>query len=107
MDFLTYNGLLSAIPDGWKRSILNSEEVLNNSDEHNLTSANVTAKTARKMLVLEMLKPSIVEMKELNKISWLKLSMNYPSRPQWKINLDVFKIRSYVTFYPLTTNFTK
>ena len=39
LDFLTYSGLLSSIPDEWKRSILNSEEALNNSDEHNLTSA--------------------------------------------------------------------
>ena len=36
--------------DVWKKkSVLNSEP-LNNSEEHNLTSANVTAKTARKML---------------------------------------------------------
>ena len=34
-----------------------------NSDERNLTSANVTAKTARKMLLLEKLKPSNVEMR--------------------------------------------
>ena len=63
MDFLTYNGLLSAISDAWKRSIRNSEETLNNSDKHNLTSVNVTAKIARKMLVLEMLKPPNVEVK--------------------------------------------
>jgi len=62
---LTYSGLLSAIPDAWKRSVLNSEETHNNSDEHNLTSVNVTAKIARKMLVLEMHKPSNVE-KKLN-----------------------------------------
>ena len=43
-----------------KKSILNSEP-LNNSGEHNLTSANVTAKNARKMFVLRMLKPPNVE----------------------------------------------
>ena len=58
--FLTYNGLLAAIPDKWKKSILNSEP-LNNSEEHNPTSKNVTAKTARKMFVLKMLKPPNVE----------------------------------------------
>ena len=63
MNFLTYSGLLSAIPDAWKRSILNSEEAHNNSDEHNLPSLNVTAKIARKMLVLETHKPSNVEKK--------------------------------------------
>ena len=42
VDFLTYNGILAAIPDVWKKSILNSEP-LNNSEEHNLTAAIVTA----------------------------------------------------------------
>ena len=45
-----------------KKTILNSEP-LNNSEEHNLTSANVTAKTARKMFVLRMFKPPNVERK--------------------------------------------
>ena len=60
VDFLTYNGLLSAIPNLWKKSILNSEP-LNNSGEHSLTSANVTAKIAHKMFVLRMLEPPNVE----------------------------------------------
>jgi len=38
---------------GKGRFLINSEETLNNSDEHNVTSANVTAKIARKMLVQE------------------------------------------------------
>jgi len=63
VNFLTYSSLLSAIPDAWKRSILNSEETHINSDEHNLTSVNVTAKIACKMLVLETHKPSNVEKK--------------------------------------------
>ena len=35
--------------------------------------------------------------------------MNYSSRSQWKINLDVFNIWWYITFYllKLRTNFTK
>ena len=57
-DFQTYSGLLSAIPDAWKRSILNSEETPNNSDENDLTSVNVTANIARQTLVLETHKPS-------------------------------------------------
>ena len=43
-----------------KKSILNSKP-LNNSGEHNLSSENVTAKIARKMFVLKMLKPPNVE----------------------------------------------
>ena len=53
VNFLTYNGILAAIPDVWKKSILNSEP-LNNSEEHNLTAANIAAKAARKMFVLKM-----------------------------------------------------
>ena len=54
---------LRSLPDAWKRSILNSEETLNHIDEHNLTSANITAKTARKMRMLEKHRPSNVEIK--------------------------------------------
>ena len=43
-----------------EKSILNSEP-LNNSGEHNLSSENVTAKIARKMFVLKMVKPPNVE----------------------------------------------
>ena len=46
---LTYSGLLSAIPDAWKRSILNSEETANNSDEHNLTSVQPRSQGLSKM----------------------------------------------------------
>ena len=45
-----------------KKSILNSE-ILDNSERHNLKSANVTAKTARKMFVLKMFNPPNVERK--------------------------------------------
>ena len=63
MDFLTYNGILVAITNEWKKkSILNSE-LLDNSEGHNLKPANVTAKTARKMFVLKMSKPPNVERK--------------------------------------------
>ena len=63
VNFLTYNGLLSAISDAWKRSSRNSEETFNNRDDHNLTSVNVTAKNARRMFVLEMFKTPRVEAK--------------------------------------------
>ena len=59
--------LFSATPDAWKRSILISDETHNNSEEHNLTSVNVTAKIA--------------------------IAKKIASLPQWKINLDVFNIR--------------
>jgi len=55
-----------------------------------------------KCLCWECLKPD-----GRSETSRSKLSMNYPSKSQWKINLDGFNIRWYMTFYPLTTNFTK
>ena len=55
--------LLRSLTNG-KKSILNSE-LLDNSEEHNLKSADITAKTARKMFVLKMLKPPNVERKFL------------------------------------------
>ena len=45
-----------------EKTILYSEP-LNNSEEHNLASTNVTAKTARKMFVLRTFKPPNVERK--------------------------------------------
>ena len=62
MNFLTYNGLLAVIHDKWKKSILNSEPP-DNSEEHNCTSKNITARTACKMFVLRMFKPPNVERK--------------------------------------------
>ena len=61
--------LLRSMING-KKSILNSEP-LDNSEEHNRTFENVTAKTAHKMFVLRMLKPPNVERKlvEQNSIS--------------------------------------
>ena len=60
--FPTYNGFLSAIPNVWKKSILNSEP-LKSREEHSLISVNVTAKTAHNMFMLKMLKPPNVERK--------------------------------------------
>ena len=93
LDFLTYSGLLSAFPDAWKRSILNSEETPNNSDEHNLTSVNVTAKIARKALVLETHKPPNVEMKLNEHNLPVKAINELPFKVTMKINLDVFNLR--------------
>ena len=59
VDFLTYNGLLSAIPDHGKgQFVIQKKLSFNNSDDHNLTSVNVTAKNARKRrLCWKCLKP--------------------------------------------------
>ena len=57
-----YNGLLVAIP-AWEKAISNSEQHLKNDRNNNtdLTAANVTAKSARKQLVLSSLKVPNIE----------------------------------------------
>ena len=91
MDFITYNGLLSAIPDAWKRSIFNSEQNLSNSDERNLTSAN--ARTARKMLVLEMLKPLNVEMQLVEQNLPVKAIYELPFKVTMENKLRCFQYK--------------
>ena len=107
MDFLTHNGLLSAIPDAWKRSIFNSEETLNNSDEHNLTSVNVTAKIARKTLVLEMHKPSNVEMKLDEQNLPLKAICELPFKVTMENKLRCFQYKVIHNILPTNNKFYK
>ena len=96
VDFLTYNGILVAIPHEWKKkSILNSE-ILDNSERHNLKSANVTAKTARKMFVLKMFNPPNVERKIVEQNILTKAVYGLPFKVTIMENkLSVFNIRWY------------
>ena len=75
VNFLMYNGRLAAIPAAWKKAILNSEQHLknNNNNSIDLTAAKVTAKRARKQLVLSSLKaPNIVnELVEKHPSHWI------------------------------------
>ena len=107
MDFLTYNGLLSAIPDAWKRSIRNSEESLNNSDEHNLTSVNVTAKIARKMLVLEMLQPPNVEVKLVEQNLPVKAIYELPFKVTMENKLRCFQYKVIHNILPTNNKLYK
>ena len=54
-----YNGLLTAIPNPWKRSISKPEQNLIDVVSNCLTPTNVTAKNARQTLALRAMKPQI------------------------------------------------
>ena len=93
VNFLTYNGLLAAISDKRKKSILNSEP-LDNSEEHR-TSEKVTAQTARKMLTLcwERLKLMC---------KWrMIIAVNFPIEGTGKKKSE--KIRTSTAFEPVTS----
>ena len=102
VDFLTYNCLLSTIPDAWKRSIRNSEETFNNSDNHNLTSVNVTAKNARKMFMSEMFKTPRVEAKLVEQNLPVKAIYELPFKVTMENKLRCFQYK--VTHDILPTN---
>ena len=75
-----------------KKSILNSEP-LNNSDDHNITSANVTAKTARKMFVLKMLKPPNVERNPVEQNLSAKATYELPFKVTMENKLRCFQYK--------------
>ena len=107
MDFLTYSGLLSAIPDAWKRSILNSEETPNNSDEHNLTSVNVTANIACKALVLETHNPPNVEMKLNEHNLPVKASYELPFKVTMENKLRCYQFKVISNILPTNNKLYK
>ena len=68
VNFLKYFGLLSAIPSGWKNSLLNSPHIPSNKAvKDNLTPSNVTAKMAREHFVLKVLKSPNIELELVGK----------------------------------------
>ena len=103
VNFLTYNGILAAIPGEWKKSILNSE-LLDNSEGHNLTSANVTAKTARKMFVLKMLKPPNVDTKLVEQNISTKAVYELPFKVTMENKLRCFQYKVVHNILPTNSN---
>ena len=68
VNFLKYYGLLSAIPSGWKNSLLNPKQIPSNmAVRDNLTPSNVTAKIARELLVWKVLKSPKIELELVGK----------------------------------------
>ena len=89
MDFLIYNGLLSAISSVWKKSILNSIP-LNNIGDYNFTYANVTSKTARKSLcrkcfenALKMKTPQYLASRTIDQFLYIKIQLKTIDLNTW------------------------
>ena len=94
VDFLTYNGLLSAIPDHGKgQFVIQKKLSFNNSDDHNLTSVNVTAKNAPKTFVLEMFEAPRVEEKLVGQNLPVKAIYELPFKVTMEDKLRYFNIR--------------
>ena len=91
VNFLTYNGLLSAIPEVWKRSIVNSERMLTDVDSKDLPPANVTANSARELLVLKVFKAPNVETKQIEKCLPIKAIYELPV----KVTLEKLRCFQY------------
>ena len=87
VNFLKYYGLLSAIPSGWKNSLLNPKQIPSNmAVRDNLTPSNVTAKIARELFVLKVLKSPKIELELVGKTYPRKLSTNCLLKSQYKTN---------------------
>ena len=106
VNFLTYNGLLAAIPDKWKKSILNSEP-LDNSEEHNRTSENVTAKTVRKMFVLRTLRRPNVERNLVEQNLSTKAVYELPFKVTMENKLTCFQYMVIHNILPTNSNLYK
>ena len=89
-----YNGLLVAIP-AWEKAISNSEQHPKNDSNNNtdLTAANVTAKSARKQLVLSSLKAPNIETELVEKHLPFKAIYELPFRVIIENKLRCFQFK--------------
>ena len=74
------------------------------SDDHNLTSANVTAKTARKMFVLNMLKVPNVERKLVEQNLSAKAIYELPFNVTMENKLRCFQYKVVHNLLPTNSN---
>ena len=100
MDFLTYNSVLAAIPEVWKKESILIPEPLNKSEGHNLSSANVSAKSALKIFVLKMFEPPNVERKLVKQNLSTKAVYELPFNIALENKVRCFQYKmAYITFY--------
>ena len=107
VNFLTYNGLLAAIPAVWKRSILNSERILTDVDRNDLSPANVTAKCARELLVLKVFKAPNVEIKLVEKHLLIKAIYELPFKVTLENKLRCFQYKLIHNILPTNSRLHK
>ena len=89
-----------------KKSILNSKP-LKNSDEHNLTPSNVTAKIARKFFVLKMLKPPNVERIPTEQNLTVKAIYELPFKVTMENKLTCFEYKVVHNILPTNSKLNK
>ena len=108
VNFLIYNGLLAAIPAAWKKAISNSEQHLKN-DSYNtdLTAANVTAKSARKQLVLSSLKAPNIETELVEKHLPFKSIYELPFKVTIENKLRCFQFKIIHNILPSNSSLHK
>ena len=107
VNFLTYNGLLAAIPEVWKRSIVNSERMLTDVDSKDLPPANVTAKSARELLVLKVFKAPNVETKLIEKCLPIKAIYELPFKVTLENKLRCFQYKIIHNILPTNSRLHK
>ena len=109
VNFLMCNGLLAAIPAAWKKAISNSEQHLKNDSNNNtdLTAANVTAKGARKQLVLSSLKAPNIETELAEKHLPLKAIYELPVRVTIENKLRCFQFKIIHNILPSNSSLHK
>jgi len=91
----------------WKRSVLNSERILTDVDRNDLSPANVTAKSARELIVLKVFKAPNVEIKLVEKHLLIKAICELPFKVTLENKLRCFQYKVILPFYPPTADFTK
>jgi len=107
VNFLTYNGLLAAIPEEWKRSILNSERIFTDVDRNDLSPANVTTKFARELLVLKVFKAPNVEIKLVEKHLFIKAICELPFKVTLENKLRCFQYKVIHNILPTNSRLHK
>ena len=107
VNFLTYNGLLAANPEVWKRSVLNSERILTDVDRNDLSPANVTAKSARELLVLKVFKAPNVENKLVEKHLLIKAIYELPFKVTLENKLRCFQYKLIHNILPTNSRLHK
>ena len=109
VNYLVYNGLLAAIPSARKKAISNSERHFKNDSNNStdLTAANVTAKSARKKLVLSSLKAPNVETELVEKHLPLKAIYEVPFKVTIEDKLRCFQFKIIHNILPSNSSLNK
>ena len=91
----------------WKRSVLNSERILTDVDRNDLSPANVTAKSARELIVLKVFKAPNVEIKLVEKHLFIKAICELPFKVTLENKLRCFQYKVIHNILPTNSRLHK